>query len=149
MSLRKSMCVSTVLALVAMAIFCQSGHAAPAPDDDAIAKKTFGALKQRLPKVVETWLKEATKDEESTTKAVAQVRSVRRIEATQAKVTVVFTSVDPTGKEPPRVDLVVVILLRYFDGHWTTTHSEPQPEKDKADLEIRLLMLAIDESDGD
>jgi hypothetical protein len=134
------------LTIAAMTLLCLSAQAAPALDDEATAKKTFAALKQRLPKVVEGWFKGLGNDDEGS--VLAQVRSVRRLEATQAKVTIVLTKVDSTGKTPPQVQMIIVVFLQYFDGHWTTSRCEPTVGREEG-KELRLLMLAIDESDED
>jgi hypothetical protein len=139
--------VPTALAAVALSASLMAGspgRAALAPDMDRPAREAFEALKKRLPAVVAAWNKETFGEE--ATKYAYEVKSARRIGPAEAKITLTLTFAP--GGRPPRVEYVLVIFLRYYDGSWTTTRYEPRlPMNDAAGArDIHLLMLAIDES---
>jgi hypothetical protein len=133
--------VTLGLLVAAMMLLTERVGAAPAVDEAEMAKKTFATLKQKLPKLLEEWGYKAN---------ACEVKSARQIGATEAKVTIVFSSDDPSGK--PKVTQVLVVFLQYYDKHWTTTRFENSIGNRGGggaqlanELTLRLLMLAIDE----
>jgi hypothetical protein len=139
--------VATALAAAALSaslLAGSSGRAAPAPDMDRPAREAFEALKKRLPTVVAAWTKDTFG--ERVNEYAYEVKSARRIGPAEAKLTLTLTYT-PGGRRP-RVEHVLVIFLRYYDGSWTTTRYEPRLTMNNpaGARDILLLMLAIDES---
>ena len=134
-----------VLPMFALMAMCWRTAAAPAIDEAEIVKKAFGNFKERLPKAIEEW----SNDNNWKGRITYQVKAVRQIGPTEAKVTIVFTTADPKGEQPPQVTQILVVFLQYHDRHWTTArfeHSEePMFVRPTSDLALRLLILAIDE----
>src|SRR5262249_20753570 len=135
---RGSAMTRTVPSLLTLVLVAAGVSAAPAPD----AKEKLAALKKKLPNVAqEWWERNAGSFGGVSTMPQPEVRLARQISPTEAKVTVLLTSV---SQEP------LTIYLHYYDCNWTSTRyegkwKEANTQHEDAISAIRRLMLAIDE----
>jgi hypothetical protein len=131
----------TTLVGFALLMALPNAGAVPAPASGREAKQKLEALKKRLPDIVAAWAKEQWSEE-------IEVRVVRLVGPTQAKVSLLSAYKDGEGRRRPRRDVVFTIFLDYYDGAWTTTRYEALwvGTKDDRDRALQLLMLAIDEA---
>jgi hypothetical protein len=115
----------------------------PAPDPVRLPKQTLEALRKKLPDIAEAWPKERWY-----ASAAVEVRVVRLLGPSQAKVVVLSKSADAKGGRQPDHDQVFTIFLDYYDGAWSATRFDPSSPA-KADFDswaVRFLVLAIDEA---
>jgi hypothetical protein len=116
--------------------------AAPAPAPGRAAKEKLEALKKKLPDLVSDWLKERWPP-----KKAVEVRVVRMLGPTEAKVVLMSHWADSKGRTNPN-DEVFTIFLVYYDGVWSATRFDSSwtVKDDFENNAVRLLMLAIDEA---
>jgi hypothetical protein len=112
--------------------------AAPARAPGREAKEKLEALKKRLPDVVRSWTKERWSKGEA-----VEVRIVRMLGPSQAKVVLLSRGTDPFGRPSPDNDKVFTIFLNFYGGIWSTTRLDGSAQDA---CENRFLMLAIDEA---
>lgn len=133
---------ASLLCLVVLAIV-PSADAAPAPAPGLKAKERLEALKKRLPEVVKSWSKARWY-----TDWVVEVRVVRMLGPTQAKVVLMSRSSDDKERLGSGQDKVFTIFLDFYDGIWSATRFEGSwpANNDFDNGSVRFLMLAIDEA---
>src|SRR5215469_12595754 len=83
------------------------------------AKEKLETLKKRLPYVVSSWAKERWYDN-----CTVEVRVVRMLGPTEAKVVLMSRWADPKGRPDPPKDTVFTIFLDFYEGVWSTTRSD-------------------------
>ncbi len=135
----RSVALASLLAALALA---PAARAAPAPDPDKAAREKLEALKKRLPRVVTTWAKVRWYGG----CGVVSVRSVRRLSANEAKITILSDDPKRDERDANKQELIT-IYAHYYDGSWVTTRFEatwatPPPWQEKA---VRFLMADIDD----
>jgi hypothetical protein len=116
--------------------------AAPAPAPVRAAMEKLEALKKKLPDIVSSWAKERWYASET-----VEVRVVRMLGPSQAKVVLLSRASDGKRGPFPQNDIVFTIFLDFYDGTWSATRFDGSWPA-KSDLEngsVRFLMLAIDE----
>src|SRR5262249_3646284 len=136
------------IALLAAAAACAAG--APAPDPGRLPRARFEALKKRLPRLVEGWLKERWAREVSA-RAVgkpgysSEVRLARLVGPAEAKVTVLL-HLSSGGRRVAWGDQVLTVHLRYYEGRWTSTGFDASwpAANTESSRTVRFLLLAID-----
>jgi hypothetical protein len=128
-----------VLPLVALVLIAPLVSAAPAPDR---AKEKLAAMKKKLPEAAQKWIEgwNAFPNHQ------VEVKLVRQISPTEAKVTLLLPYFDNQGVAFPNRDEMLTIHLRYYDGTWTTTGCQTSRSGlDSKECAVQKLMLAIDE----
>ena len=116
--------------------------AAPASAEGRAAKEKLEALKKKLPDIVSSWAKERWYDN-----CTVEVRVVRMLGPTEAKVVLMSRWADPKGRPDLSHDNIFTIFLDFYDGVWSTTRSDAWSlTDDYFNRAIRFLMLAIDEA---
>jgi hypothetical protein len=136
--LMRASLVSLVVILAATQL-----EAAPAPNTTRKAKEKLEALKKRLPDIVSSWAKERWYQTET-----VEVRVVRMLGPTQAKVVLLSQASDDQGGRKPYQDKVFTIFLDFYDGIWSSTRFDASwPATNHFEnSSVRFLMLAIDEA---
>jgi hypothetical protein len=125
--------------LFTLALLAPAVSAAPAPDP---AKQKLEAMKKKLSEVVKEWGEAHAHKVGQMGQGHAKLRLARQVSPTEAKVSVL---VWPEARG--EVDgVAVTILLRYYDGSWTTTRYEGDwGDAPGAANAVRVLMMAVDE----
>ena len=127
------------IGIVLLAGTSRAGDLLPSSEDKAQA--TFEVLKKRLPVIVIAWAQ--ANDLSVSPENVVKV--ARRTGDTEAKITLAIG-------EGEKVDRLVIIHLRYYDGLWTTIRSEASGPffggvgASEREDPVHYLALAIDRS---
>jgi hypothetical protein len=101
----------TTFLCLAVLLVDPHADAAPAPAPDRAAKEKLEALKKRLPNIVRSWAKERWYDS-----AAVEVRFVRMLGPTQAKVVLMSRMADKKGRPDHLNDKVFTIFLVFYGG---------------------------------
>jgi hypothetical protein len=146
----------TPVAVLFAVVNLPPASAAPAPAGEQSAGVRFEALKKRLPRLADDWLKHRwlrTAEipmfgAELKPRFTAEVQVARLIGPAEAKVTVVV-GVSLDGERRDKHDEVVTVFLRYYRGAWTTTGFKGswRPSHDGCNQAAHFLLLAIDRSE--
>jgi hypothetical protein len=138
--------------IVLLAAAAAGAGGAPAPDPGRLPRARFEALKKRLPRLVEAWVKERWAQEANAPpvgnpRYSSEVRLARLVGPAEAKVTVLLP-ISSGGRRVAWADQVLTVYLRYHEGRWTTTGFDASwPTANTAsNRTVRFLLLAIDES---
>jgi hypothetical protein len=124
--------------LLVLILLSPAVSAAPAPDR---AKEKLEAMKKKLPEVAQKWIKRWNPFHDQ-----VEVKLVRQISPTKAKVTILLPYLDQAGAPQPSGDEMVTVYLRFYDGTWTSTgYQASWTRMDVKESAVHKLMLGIDE----
>ncbi|HZT80263.1 MAG TPA: hypothetical protein VFA26_08575 [Gemmataceae bacterium] len=147
---RVILCVCGAATALAILAFGLSGRTAPAPDTDQAAKEKLDRMTKPLAETITKWAKNYSPCLSALYRYEGQVKLVRRISPTEAKITVVLAAFDnQVEKWFPGHDHYLTIYLRYCDGCWTTVRSKRTWKDGEWIVKaLHSLMLTIDELGG-
>lgn len=141
------------VALIGLIILLTIPHveAAPAPEPGRAAKEKLGALKKRLPGVLNDWAKNARWERDDITRT-PKLRVLRRVGPARAKAVIHFEAFQQNGARTRYFDVLVTVFLTYQDDCWTTERFEKEVnfrvlENGTTELpNFAFLMVDIDEA---